>query len=91
MQRLRFCISIKLGVILMAKFIERLIECPFYLGEGDKFINCEGEDGNKYTRLFDDNTEKAEYEKGICSVNGGRGCSHYKIINRLYEFGKLPR
>lgn len=29
-------------VILMAKFIERLIECPFYMGEGDKFINCEG-------------------------------------------------
>ena len=77
-------------VILMAKFIERLIECPFYMGEGDKFINCEGEDGKKYTQLFDNNAGKSEYEKGVCSVNGGRACSHYKKINRLYESGKLP-
>ena len=78
-------------VILMAKFIERLIECPFYMGEGDKFINCEGEDGKKYTRLFDNNAEKSEYEKGVCSVDGGRACSHYKKINKLYECGKLPK
>ena len=78
-------------VILMAKFIERLIECPFYMGEGGKFINCEGEDGKKYTRLFDNNAEKSEYEKGVCSVEGGRACSHYKKINRLYENGKLPK
>ncbi len=75
----------------MAKFIERLIECPFYLGEGDKFINCEGEDGKKYTQTFDSNAKKSEYEKGVCSTYGGRTCSHYKTINRLYETGKLPK
>ena len=36
----------------MAKFIERLIECPFYLGEGGKFINCEGEDGKSRHDYF---------------------------------------
>ncbi len=76
--------------MLMAKFIERLIECPFYLGEGDKLINCEGENGKKYIRIFDNNIDIAEHEKGVCSVDGGRGCSHYKKINRLYECGKLP-
>lgn len=75
----------------MAKFIERLIECPFYLGEGDKFINCESEDSKKCTRLFDDNEQKSEYEKSVCSVDGGRTCEHYKKINRLYERGELPK
>ena len=73
----------------MAKFIERLIECPFYLGEGDKFINCEGEDGKKHTQLFNSNIEKSGYEKTVCSVDGGKGCSHYKLIDRLYENGDL--
>lgn len=75
----------------MAKFIERLIECPFYLGEGDKFINCEGEAGKKYSQLFDDNKEKSKYERSVCSVDGGRTCEHYKKINRLYERGELPK
>lgn len=75
----------------MAKFIERLIECPFYMGEGDKFINCEGEDGKKHAQLFNSNTEKSEYEKTVCSVAGGRNCAHYKLINQLYASGKLPK
>ena len=74
----------------MAKFIERLIECPFYMGEGDRFISCEGENGKKHTQQFNNNTEKTEYEKCVCSVDGGRGCSHYIKINRLYENGNLP-
>ena len=74
----------------MAKFIERLIECPFYLGEGDRFINCEGENGKKHIKAFDNNTQKSEYEKGVCSVDGGRACNHHKKINWLYECGKLP-
>ena len=75
----------------MAKFIERLIECPFYLGEGDKFINCEGEDGKKYTQLFDDNKKKLQYEKNVCSVDGGRTCEHYRKIIILYDNGELPK
>lgn len=74
----------------MAKFIERLIECPFYLGEGDRFINCEGENGKKHIKAFDNNTQKSEYEKGVCSVDGGRAYNHHKKINWLYECGKLP-
>lgn len=91
MQELYLCILTRLGAECMAKFIERIIECPFYIGEGNGFINCEGEDGKKHTRVFDSNTEKSMYEKGVCSVDGGRDCSHYKIINRLYECGKLPK
>ncbi len=75
----------------MAKFIERLIECPFYLGEGDKFISCEGESVKKHTQQFNNNAEKTEYEKSVCSVDGGRNCSHYKLLNRLYENGELPK
>ena len=75
----------------MAKFIERLIECPFYLGEGDKFINCESEDSKKHTQLFEDNNQKSEYERNVCSVDGGRICEHFKKINRLYERGELPK
>lgn len=75
----------------MAKFIERLIECPFYFGEGDKFINCEGEDGKKHTQFFKNNQEKSEYEKSICSVEGGRTCEHYRKISMLYDSGELPK
>lgn len=75
----------------MAKFIERLIECPFYLGEGDKFINFEGENGKKHTRLFCDNKQKSEYEKSVCSIDGGRNCEHYRVIIGLYECGELPK
>lgn len=75
----------------MAKFIERLIECPFYMGEGDKYINCEGEDGKKYSKIFYNNAEKTDFEKTVCSVDGGRSCNHYKKINSLYECGKLSR
>ena len=77
--------------MFMAKFIERLIECPFYLGEGNKFINCEGKDGKKHTQVFCDNKQKSEYEKSVCSIDGGRTCEHYRVISRLYERGELPK
>ena len=43
----------------MSKFIDGMIECPFYLKEGERFIACEGIlSGAHCCHKFDNETEK---------------------------------
>lgn len=72
----------------MSKMIESLIECPFYLKEGERFINCEGlfED-TTVTHKFSTENKKREYEYKVCCANGGRKCPHFKNVSLLYERG----
>ncbi len=72
----------------MAKFIEGQIECPFYISEGEGFITCEGLIRNTVSiQRFKTDKMKACHEVGVCSVNGGKNCMHYKNIFDLYERG----
>lgn len=72
----------------MSKYIEGMIECPFYLKEGDKFIACEGlVDGAKCFHRFESNALKGQYEVDYCSSNNGRKCQHYRTLSLLYERG----
>ncbi len=72
----------------MSKFIEGRIECPFYIGEGNRFITCEGIlKGTRCNHKFSNNSEKNCYEENVCSSSGGKNCQHYKSLNLLYERG----
>ena len=72
----------------MSKFIEGMIECPFYLKEGDKYIVCEGiADGAKCVHRFKDNVQKSLYEVDFCSSRNGKKCQYYRTLSMLYERG----
>lgn len=72
----------------MPKFIEGRIECPFYIAEGKGFITCEGVLRNtRCVQKFKTDKQKICHEELVCSVNGGRGCEHYKTVFSLYERG----
>lgn len=73
----------------MSKTIESVIECPFYLEEGEGFIACEGllkKSACKHT--FPTDSDKRQYETDFCCVKGGRNCPHYRAVAFLYETGK---
>lgn len=74
----------------MSKAIEEVIECPFYMREGDGFISCEGllKKSTTATHRFKSNDEKRSYEYEFCCVNGGRKCPHYRNLMILYERGE---
>lgn len=72
----------------MSKFIEGMIECPFYLKEGKKFISCEGIiAGSDCTHEFENEFRKRDYQIDVCSCNGGKKCQYYRTIALLYERG----
>lgn len=72
----------------MSKLIERRIECPFYLNEGNRFITCEGIlKGTKTTHRFRTNDVKVIYENEVCCCNGGKRCQHFRNVSILYERG----
>lgn len=72
----------------MSKAIESLIECPFYIKEGDRFIRCEGHiDGTQTVQRFASNAAKENYEVTVCGCFGGRNCIHYRNVYALYDSG----
>ncbi len=73
----------------MSKSIEGIIECPFYIKEGERFITCEGLfPESSVTHRFSDNNLKKIHEFEFCCVNGGKKCSHFRNVSLLYERGK---
>lgn len=72
----------------MSKVIEGIIECPFYIKEGERFIVCEGViDGTVSVQRFKTMTEKQKYEIKTCGCRGGSKCPHYKSVHSLYDKG----
>ncbi|MBO5065490.1 MAG: hypothetical protein J6D06_05180 [Clostridia bacterium] len=72
----------------MSKFIEGMIECPFYLREGEGFIACEGIiTGSSCHHRFENDFQKRNYEIDVCSTNGGKKCRYYRTMALLYERG----
>ncbi len=72
----------------MAKDLEALIECPFYVDQGKKIIVCEGLCGTgKTTHFFKTVEEKTKHITNICSFNCGKKCPHYRAVSLLYERG----
>ena len=65
-----------------------LIECPFFVACGERYIVCEGLiKGTEDRHNFKNAVEKNGYEKNVCSQNCGKSCLHYKRVNELYEKG----
>ena len=65
-----------------------LIECPFFVACGERYIVCEGLiKGTSDRHNFKTAVEKNGYEKNVCSQNCGKSCLHYKRVNELYEKG----
>ena len=72
----------------MSKFIEAMIECPFYLNEGKRHITCEGiVPGSDCIHRFENEYKKRNYETDVCSCNGGKKCQYYTTLSLLYERG----
>jgi hypothetical protein len=72
----------------MSKMIEGIIECPFYIKEGESFITCEGVlENTSTTHRFKSREDKRRYEFCVCGENGGKKCSHFRAVSLLYERG----
>ncbi len=72
----------------MSKAIEDRIECPFYLGEGNCSVICEGIlKGTKCIHRFPSKEIKDTYENSVCCSAGGSRCNHFKSVSSLYERG----
>jgi hypothetical protein len=68
--------------------VASLVECPFFVTCGERYIVCEGLiKGTSDRHNFKSAVEKNGYEKNVCSQNCGKSCLHYKRINELYEKG----
>ncbi len=73
----------------MSKSIEGIIECPFYIKEGECFITCEGLlENTSVTHRFSTNEEKRCHEFDFCSIRGGKKCPHFRSVSLLYERGE---
>lgn len=73
----------------MSKEIESMIECPFYIKEGKKFISCEGLlDNTSTVQQFETDLFKKSHQYNFCCVNGGKKCPHYRNIALLYDRGE---
>lgn len=74
----------------MSKLIEGMVECPFYVKEGEKFICCEGLVGKSSAAVhrFKSDEDKVEYQINYCCVNNGKKCPHYRSLMLLYERGE---
>lgn len=70
----------------MSKTIEAMIECPFYVKEGERFIRCEGSvKGTECIHRFITDSQKVRHEENFCSKFGGRNCPHHRVVAVLYE------
>ncbi len=72
----------------MPKAIDIEIGCPFYKGEGNDYIACEGViKGTVDKHFFRNKKEKLMFENVVCTCELGKNCIHYKRVNELYDRG----
>ncbi len=72
----------------MSKYLDSIVECPFYVEEGSCSITCEGLiQGAESTHIFKNNSMKVEHIVNVCGKNCGKSCYHYRMLSQLYERG----
>ncbi len=72
----------------MAKDLEAIIECPFYVEHGKGFVSCEGLCGTGITtHTFNSKNELHNQIVSVCGYLGGKQCPHYRAVSLLYERG----
>lgn len=60
-------------------------KCPFYIGEREKSIVCEGIVSNEVINKFATPKEKMNYKKYHCYCENGAGCPVYDQKYQEYE------
>jgi hypothetical protein len=75
----------------MPTYQEGNIECPFYVSQDNGCIYCESyiREVRSNKLLFKTPNLKKKYIDTYCTVNGGKGCMHYKIMSYLYATGVM--
>lgn len=74
----------------MGRGIDALVECPFFISQGDNFIKCESYISQTKTSFeFRFSRDKKKYVEEICSCGGGKRCRHYRLMSILYERGEI--
>jgi hypothetical protein len=75
----------------MPTYQEGNIECPFYLGQENCSIKCEGHIKEMLNNklIFKNAEQKKKYIDTYCVVDGGRRCVHYRLMSSLYDRGVL--
>ena len=75
----------------MSVSLDANAECPFFISQDDKHINCESYLGKKvkHSNAFSKKCDKTTYFDEVCCCNGGKSCRHYQIMSYLYESGVL--
>lgn len=66
-------------------YIEKLIQCPFFIGEDGFRVKCEGsEDESKLFLIFPNKKLKANHEKKFC-CDKWKDCRIAKMLNQKWE------
>lgn len=69
---------------------EASIECPFFIRQRENYIRCESFAKNADCKLvFKSSASKKKHILKVCSVDQGRKCPHYRMMQILYERGVL--
>lgn len=60
-------------------------KCPFYIGEREKAIVCEGIMSEQCVNVFETPQKKMNYKKFHCYCENGAGCPLYDQVYSNYE------
>jgi hypothetical protein len=75
----------------MSVSLDANAECPFFIGQDEKCIDCESYIGKKvkHKNAFKNKFDRLKYFRDVCCCDGGRHCMHNKVMTSLYERGVL--
>lgn len=69
----------------MANYGTQDVKCPFYKGEDEKTIKCEGVISDSCTQPFKNGKKKEAHKEIYCDCYNFKNCPYHKILSKKYN------
>ena len=69
----------------MANYGSQDFKCPYYKGDDEKKINCEGTFTNFCTQIFKSEKKKKLYKEEYCCSFDYKKCPYCKMLDQNYK------
>lgn len=69
----------------MAEYGSQDVKCPYYRGDIEKSIKCEGAINKICTQPFKSHQKKETYKEKYCCSFNYKNCPYCKMLDRKYE------